>query len=565
MSETKEQAKTPSGKTADEQLENMMSGEKKKKHRRLAIIAIIVVAALLWFVVKPIFFGGSDSVDTGYINYTVEKQNLTISISGSGALLPADSYDITALVSGDILSADFEEGDYVNKDDLLYQIDSSDAEKSIEQAKISLQNAQLSYQNTLDTLDGLEPKATVSGRLSKLYVEAGDDVSSGSAIADIADTDNMVLSVYFHSTNADAIFSGMSAAVTMSGTGETVYGTVTSVSGITTVGTGGALLREVKITVQNPGGIAAGAAATAVVGSYSCAQSGTFAAKTSSTVYASVSGTVSKLYVREGDLVSKDASLMKIVSDSASRQIQSSELSLHSSQISLENAENTLDNYSIKAPISGTVVEKNLKAGDKLVSSTASTTMAVIYDMSYLTLTLNVDELDISSIKVGQKVTIEAQAVSGETFEGYVDRVGVNGTVASGVTTYPVRIILTDYEGLMPGMNVTADIVIDEVTDALTIPVSAVSRNNLVLLADAASQGDEANGVPAGYRQVEVKIGKSTDDYIEILSGLSEGDKVGVNGTPTSGSGFFGMMSEDEQESAPQGGENGPPPSGGRD
>lgn len=533
MSELKEQAKEAVTLSADEQLEQMMAAGKKKKNRNRAIIALVLVAAFGWFIIKPMFTA-KKTVNTGYINYPTEKRDITVSIGGSGAILPADSYNILGMVQGDVLSANFEEGDYVNKDDLLFQIDSSDAEKSIEQAQISLQNAGISYNNVVDSIDGLSPKSTVNGRVTKLYVRKGDEVSAGSPIAEISDTDNMVLTANFHASNASAITVGMQAQVTMTDTGEIVFGTVTYVSGTTTVGAGGVLVSTVEITVPNPGGIKGGASATAVVNGFSCAQSGTFAPKTSSTVVAKATGTINALHVNEGDKVTKDQALVTIDSDTASRQLESAGLSVRSAEIALENSLDILDNYSIKAPISGTIVEKNYKAGDTLDSTNTSKVMAVIYDMSHLTLTINVDELDISSVKVGQKVTIQADAVAGKVYEGYVERVGVNGTVASGVTTYPVKIIIENYEGLLPGMNVSAEIIIEQVTDVLSIPISAVSRGNTVLVVDPESTGDTEKGVPAGYRMVEVVLGKSDDDYIEVVEGLSPDDEVAVNTATTS-------------------------------
>lgn len=531
MAELKENAEKDA---AARQLEQMMSSGKKKKRRRRAVIALVLVAALGWFVVRPIFFGGKQQASAGYVNFAAEKRDMTVSISDSGALQPADSYNILGLVSGDILSADFEEGDHVDKDDLLYRIDSSDAEKSIQQAEIALENAGISYQSVVDGVDGLEPKSKIAGRVTKLYVRSGDEVQAGSPLADISDNDTMVLKVNFHQANAAAIAIGSQAVVTMNSNGEKLYGTVSTVSGATTVGTGGALLRQVEIEVSNPGGIASGAMATAVVGSYSCAESGSFSPRSFSTVYASVGGTIASVYLSEGDKVGRDQAIMSISSDSARRQIQSAELNVRSAQLALENSKDVLDNYSIKAPISGTIVEKNLKAGDKMDTVSGAKVMAVIYDMSYLTLTLDIDELDVGSIKVGQKVSIEAEALPGRTFTGYVDRVGVNGTVAAGVTTYPVKVIVEDYQDLLPGMNVTAEVIIEEASGVLCVPISAVSRGNTVLVVDHESKGDAANGVPAGYRQVEVTTGRSTDEYIEILSGVSEGEEVGVSTATTS-------------------------------
>ena len=516
---------------ANAQLDKMVAGEKKKKHVRIAAVALVLVAALLWFVVRPMVIAGKN-VDTGYRNYAVERRDLTVEIGGSGALLPADSYNIIGLVQGDILVANFEEGDYVEEDALLYQIDSSDAEHSIEQAEIALRNAAISYENILDSFDGLAPKATVSGRVAKLHVKTGDEVNAGAALADIIDNDNMVLSVPFHQMQASTLTTGMTAQVTMTDTGELLTGTVTMVSGMPQVGIGGVLTNTVEITVANPGGLTAGMSATAMIGEISCAAAGTFAEADTATVFAGAAGTIGTIYVTEGQRVEKDQALMTLDSPSAQRQIESASLGVRSGEISLENARDILENYTITAPISGTIVEKNYKVGDKLDS--AASVMAVIYDMSYLTLTLNVDELYISDVKVGQTVRIEADAIEGQVFEGRIDRVGMSGTVAAGVTTYPVRVILEEYGGLLPGMNVTADIIIEEAEDVLTVPVSAVSRGNTVLVVDAESTGDPEKGVPAGYRQVAVELGRTSDDYIEILSGLEEGEQVAVSTATTS-------------------------------
>lgn len=540
---------------ADARLAQMVSGEKKKKRRKLVLAVLVLAAVVGWFVVRP-FFAAKREIDTGYRDFTAERRDLTVSVSGSGALQPADSYNIIALVQGDILSADFEEGDYVSKDDLLFQIDPSDAQRSIEQAELSLQNASLSYENIVDSLDGLAPKANSAGRVARLYVEAGDEVTAGMMLAEIRDSDTMVLSVPFHQSDAAGLTAGMAAQVTMADTGEQLAGTVSKVSGTAQVGSGGILTCTVEITVRNPGGIAGGAAATASVGSTVCAGTGTFAEQAASTVYAGAAGTVGQVYVSEGQWVARDQALLTIDSDSAQRQIESASLNLRASEISLENARDILDNYTITAPISGTVVEKNYKTGDTLDNTSASA-LAVIYDMSYLTLTLNIDELYIRDIQVGQKVRIEADAVSGQTFEGYIDRIGINGNVLSGVTSYPVRVILEEYGDLLPGMNVTAEIILEEAQNVLTVPVSAVSRGNTVLVADPESTGDAENGIPAGYRQVQVEVGRSDDDYIEITSGLSEGDRVAVSTATTS-------LFETMLNSSPMGGGQGAPGGGER-
>ena len=151
--------------------------------------------------------------------------------------------------------------------------------------------------------------------------------------------------------------------------------------------------------------------------------------------------------------------------------------------------------------------------------------MAVIYDMSRLKCTLNVDELDIKNIHVGQKVTITTD-ISDKEYIGVVDTVGIGGTAGqNGVTTFPVKIEIIDFDdSLLPGMNIDAAIVLSSVHNALAIPVSCLNRGDTVYVkGEKTEEGDTA---PEGYHTVTVTTGAADDEYIQILSGLSEGDEL---------------------------------------
>ena len=130
-------------------------------------------------------------------------------------------------------------------------------------------------------------------------------------------------------------------------------------------------------------------------------------------------------------------------------QIETARLTLESANLSASSANGSLEDYKITSPISGTVIEKNFKAGDK-VDGSASGTLAVIYDLSSLKMQMNVNELDIGKVKAGQTVDITAAALPGEAYTGTVERVSVNGTTKDGFTTYPVTIAIPEFGGLMP-------------------------------------------------------------------------------------------------------------------
>ena len=171
----------------------------------------------------------------------------------------------------------------------------------------------------------------------------------------------------------------------------------------------------------------------------------------------------------------------------------------------------------------------NVNAGDTITrDSNSEATLAVIYDLSALTFEMSIDEMDIKSVKVGQKVEVEADAFEGQTFTGTVTNVSINGSYSNGVTNYPVTVTLDDAGELIPGMNVTGTILLDEAKDVLAIPADSLMRGNRVYVKDA-SAAEAEPGVPAGFRAVEVKTGLISDEFVEITEGLSEGDEVYVD------------------------------------
>ena len=506
--------------------------KKRKKRRRIIAIAVVVVLAALLIVPRLAGGGPANTPQSSYVLDTVSRRDITVVVSGSAALEPADSYVVNALVGGEILSADFEEGDVVEKGALLYQIDTGDAENSIERSRLSVERAQMSYDQALDGRDDLVIEANESGVIVELMVEEGDSISMGQTIASIRDSATMTLRLPFPSDDAQSFTIGQAATVTLDSTFETLNGTVTEIAPVDEVLAGNVMVRNVTIEVQNPGGIAPQSMASAMVGTAACTQSAAFEYQAETTVTASAAGTVDALLVQEGDSVVKNQAILRLESDSLDDSIRSAELSLRDAQLSLQSTIDQLDNYSITSPIAGTIVEKNYKQGDKLDNSSAlSDSLCTIFDLSYLTLTLNVDELDVAKIEVGQEVAVTAEAVEGQSYRGVVTKVNINGTTMGGVTSYPVTVRIDETDGLLPGMNVDVEIEVQSETGVLAVPVSAVERGNRVLVktgetVEGAGTTLDENGLPVGYEYREVTLGINDDDYIQITGGLEEGDEI---------------------------------------
>ena len=517
----------------------LWTGPKKRRKwiKRVLVIAA-VLALLFWIVVRPML-GGTAAVSGAYQTAQVQRQDLTVSVSGSGTVTPIESYQVSALVTGEILESPFEDGDQVEKDQLLYRIDPGSAQTALQQAQLSVQQAQMNY----DTLaSSLQVKAIGGGVVQTLHVQEGDLVSAGTAIADITDTSTMTLTVPFQAGDAAHISAGQTAQVTLSGTLETLTGTVESVASADQVGNGGALVRQVKIRLTNPGALTETTSATARVGTYACASGGTLSPRLRQTITAAASGEITSLNVSVGSRVSAGTVLAAIGGESAENSLADAALAVQNAQLSLQSAQEALDSYTITSPISGTVIEKNLKAGDQL-NGGDSGAMAVIYDLSQLELQMDVSELDIGQIQPGQTVEITAEALPGQTFTGVVEKVSVNGTTTDGFTTYPVTILLSEYGDLNPGMNVSADIIVERTENALCVPAEAVNSDGTVLVAGEGAFAEDGVTIadPSKIESRPVTLGRGNQDFVEITSGLEEGETVllpiqSTGGMPSDGS-----------------------------
>ncbi len=175
-------------------------------------------------------------------------------------------------------------------------------------------------------------------------------------------------------------------------------------------------------------------------------------------------------------------------------------------------------------------------SSDGASSSSYTKKAFVISTNSAISLTANIDELDILTVMEGQEVKIELDALPEEVFEGVVTKIANSGTSGSGVTTYPASIALTQKEGisLKEGMNASATIVTGKSENTLIIPLSALTeQDGKQYVTIFSSNGDDGNNKGASEQANramgelrEVTTGLSNAQEVEILSGLSEGEEI---------------------------------------
>ena len=533
-------------KTQDTSPQENTGGENKvfhfiKTHKKRCI-AVVAAAAVLVAVIVP-RRSRSASADLAYTQEKLGRRDIVNVYDGSGTINAADSYTVKSLVTGTVLTADFELGDSIEKGDILYTIDISDVENNLASAQLSVEQAQRNYD---DIADMQNVRTRISGEVSSFAVAAGDAVQAGQTVATIRDTSVMLLAVDFPAAEAQSFVAGQAAQVMPDTTFEVLNGTIRSVSGADPAGDASLMTCTVTIAVPNAGSLTTAQAAVAQVNGVSSLNSAHFTYQREETVVAAASGTVSELCVKEGSTVRQDDVILRITGKDLDKQTKNAADSLRAAELQMSSAEKTISHYTIDAPISGTIVDKKVKAGDKLsANDTAMQNLCTIYDMSYLEMKLNVDELKIRSLEVGQEVEITADAVPGETYKGVISSILVAGTTANGSTSYPVTVRIDDMGELLPGMNATAKITTASVKNVLALPNAALVRGSYVLVtrdSPSAANAETSMTAPDGYVYVKVTTGISDDDYIEVKSGLQEGDTIAYDNSSVSATDFYSTM-----------------------
>lgn len=533
-------------KTQDASPQENTGGENKvlhfiRTHKKRCIAAVVAVAVLAVVVIPR--KSRSASADLAYTQEKLGRRDIVNVYDGSGTINAADSYTVKSLVTGTVLTADFELGDTIQKGDVLYVIDSSDVEGDLESAQLSVSQAQRSYD---DAADARNVRTKIGGEVSSFAVAAGDAVQAGQTVATVRDTSVMLLAVDFPAAEAQSFAVGQAAQVMPDTTFEVLNGTIRSVSGADPSGDASLMTCTVTIAVPNAGSLTTAQAAVAQVNGVSSLNSAHFTYQREETVVATASGTVSELCVKEGSTVRQDDVILRITGKDLDKQAQNAADNLRSAELRMSSAERNISHYTIDAPISGTIVDKKVKAGDKLsANDTAMQNLCTIYDMSYLEMKLNVDELKIRSLEVGQEVEITADAVPGETYKGVISSILVAGTTANGSTSYPVTVRIDDMGELLPGMNATAKITTASVKNVLALPNAALVRGSYVLVtrdSPSAANAETSMTAPDGYVYVKVATGISDDDYIEVKSGLQEGDTIAYDNSSVSATDFYSTM-----------------------
>jgi HlyD family secretion protein len=230
----------------------------------------------------------------------------------------------------------------------------------------------------------------------------------------------------------------------------------------------------------------------------------------------------------------RQQALALLKAGSRQEDVASSQAQVISARGSLQNVQAQINDTVLRAPFDGLVTKKYADPGAFVTPTTAASAVSSSSSSSILSLTTNNEvvanlaETNISKISIGQKVTITADAYPGKTFEGRVNQIAAQATVEQNVTSFEVKVSLTDPQRLLrSGMNVDANFEAGQLENALVVPTAAVVRREN-------ATGVYVMGADDKPRFKRVETGVTVSNFTEVKSGLSGNEKVLLSFPPGS-------------------------------
>lgn len=518
----------------------------KKYFKLVIIVVILAILASIVFTNKTIkakLFGKKTAVVQR--TETVKKGNIQVAVSGSGSIYFPNSKILYSKIGATVTKVNFKEGDTVKAGDVIAEFDATDFQSNISSSTNELQQNQLTASASNQAVENLTIKASLAGNVTSITVNEGDKVQAGGAVLTITDTSKLKISLTYNAADIKKISLGQVANVNLTSLMQSVSGTVTYISSEPTVTTSGGKVYVVEIQMNNPGALTEGMTASAEINTSKGEVSSTNTAALNyvkkQTVTSVTGGTVKSISVRENQKVAPGNTLIIMQNDDVIRAKQASDLKIASSQDKINSSSKQLEYYKITSPIDGIITKIYFKAGDTVKSGDQ---VVDVSDPTEMEFDVPVDELDIAKISVGQKTNITVDALESTTpVLGKVSKIAVQGTASNGVTTFPVTIkIDNNLDKLKGGMNANAEIEVNNKQNVLYVPIEAItklgSKNYVWVKREGSNSGSGSTKANVGNKQetlnadgIKDASGSSTNSNNSAVNGKKIGNRSAASGT----------------------------------
>ncbi len=531
----------------------------KSKKVWIGLIALIALLGVGYFFESDIL-SAINGLTVATVN-AQEQEDLTTTairsasesaqISAAGNIELSSQRPVVLEVDGIVSQVAVQVGDVVAANDLLVALDTTDLERAVKQAELSLASTQAQLDELLESADPAEiasaQASLASAQQTLAEVQAGPSQAElAAAEASLAATQAAYQELLAGPSEAELTELSADLEKTMIDLQQAQWDyDQISWRGDVGASSEAAALQQATIDYE-----AAKAAYEIAVEPASQAdlQDALSAIQSAQTQLDDLRAqpTPADLAEAEAQVASAQAQLDELTNGSGDAERRAAEISVEQARLDLEEAQIQLAQAQLTAPMAGTILSVDVEVGQQVTAGTSAVTLA---DLNALELTVNVAEVDIGDIQVGQAAEITVDALPDEVFNGVVARIAPSSESESGVVNYPVTIQLTDTDlaGIRPGMTAVADMLGDETADSWLVPTNAVQERDgetvVVILRDGqptpiavTSQGSEGEWTvvqSAELQEGDEALG-AVSSFLDEDSG-STGFGPGGGGMPTGG------------------------------
>ncbi len=561
-------------------------------YARMHKILTTLFVLLLCFAGYRLFFSSSARTETHYVLGRAVRSTLISSVTGSGQVSASNQFDLKAKVSGDVIYVGARSGMEVKAGTLIAELNARDAQKAVRDAEANELSAELALQKLqkpADTLSLLqsentllkakESKQNAKDALLKAYDDAFTSVSNTfldlptymtglqdllykstrelggtNGIWNIDFYANAVSDFSVHAQEFKALVNerytrartayeknvlDYKEATRLGSTEATeallteTYKTSREVAEVIKSANNLIQLYKDELSTHNLTPATLSDTHLALLNGYTGGINGHLTSLLA--IQNTIQTSKDSLTNADRSIAESEASLAKLRSGADNLDLQSATLTVKERANALADAKENLGLYFLRAPFDATVGKIGVKKGDPVAPGGVLATLLTKEKFAELSL----NEVDVSKIHLGDKVTLTFDAIEGLTLSGKVSEIEAIGTVSQGVVTYAVKISFdTDDARIKSGMSVSASIITGVKPDVLSVPSGAVksrggslyvevfpsfSESVLSASPEAFTTGAVSNTLPM---QKEVAVGMSNDTATEIVSGLSEHEAI---------------------------------------
>lgn len=504
------------------------SGAKKSGKKRGVIISCVILAAVIvgggWMVSNARVRMSSARASSAE-EYKVTRGDIAVSAHGTGTIAFVQTDPVYAPLTAKVSEVTIKNGDVIKKGEPIARLDGKDLDKEITKLENNLKNLDQELSATRSANGSSSIYSPVEGRVKAIYAQKNDDISmvmnKYGALALLSTDGRMKMTVDVGTAAAPEVGTHLDVQIEVDGKTKTEDGQVTQVDGskLTIV------IRSDRYDVD--------AEATAVLEEKELGK-GKLEINSPLPIIAQ-SGTISYVNRSVGAYVYSDSKLFGLKGDVITQALSQKIDARAQAKEDLDEQLAKRELLTIVAPYDAVISELSIIAGQPIQENAL---ICRTNETGRFQLVVAVDELDISNIALGQSATVKIDALPGQRFAGTVSRISSLGTAGNGVTTYDVTVDLTEAKGVLSSMTASADIHTSENKDTLLTKLETVFSEGDQHYVWKLTPNAEAGTTP--YQRVDVTIGLTNDEYIEIRSGVSEGDALTVPSSGMSGMPFMG-------------------------